>query len=43
MKSPQDMKIIQIDITNACTFNCSNCTRFCGQHPKPFFMDFETL
>jgi len=43
MKSPQKMKIIQIDITNACTFNCSNCTRFCGQHKKPFFMDFETF
>ena len=43
MKSPKDMTIIQIDITNACTFNCSNCTRFCGQHKKPFFMDFETF
>ncbi len=43
MRSPQKMKIIQIDITNACTFNCSNCTRFCGQHKAPFFMDFETF
>ncbi len=43
MKSPERMKIIQIDITNACRFNCSNCTRFCGQHKKPFFMDFETF
>ena len=43
MKSPENMRIIQIDITNACTFNCSNCTRFCGQHKKPFFMDFETF
>ena len=43
MKSPEKMKIIQIDITNACPFNCSNCTRFCGQHKQPFFMDFETF
>lgn len=43
MKSPQDMRIIQIDITNACIFQCSNCTRFCGHHKKPFFMDYETF
>ncbi len=41
MKSPKDMRIIQIDITNACVHECSNCTRFCGHHKKPFFMDFE--
>jgi MoaA/NifB/PqqE/SkfB family radical SAM enzyme len=43
MKSPADMKIIQIDITNACMYSCSNCTRFCGQHSKPFFMELETF
>lgn len=43
MKSPKDMKIIQIDITNACNKICSNCTRFCGLFNKPFFMDFETF
>lgn len=43
MKSPKDMRIIQIDITNACIHQCSNCTRFCGHHAKPFFMDFETF
>lgn len=43
MKSPKDMKVIQIDITNACVNRCSNCTRFCGHHKKPFFMDFETF
>lgn len=43
MKSPKDMKIIQIDITNACQHRCSNCTRFCGHHEKPFFMDFDTF
>lgn len=43
MKSPQDMRIIQIDITNACIHRCSNCTRFCGHHKKPFFMDWDTF
>jgi len=43
VKSPAEQKIIQIDITNACTHSCSNCTRFCGHHPKNFFMDFETF
>lgn len=43
MKSPKDMRIIQIDITNACIHQCSNCTRFCGHHKKPFFMDFDTF
>ena len=43
MRSPKDMQIIQIDITNACPHTCSNCTRFCGHHKKPFFMDFDTF
>ena len=36
------MKIIQIDITNACINKCSNCTRMIGHHKKPFYMDLET-
>lgn len=43
MRSPADMEFIQIDITNACNMRCSNCTRFCGNHKKTFFMDFETF
>lgn len=43
MKSPADMRVIQIEITNACPKRCSNCTRFCGHHKEPFFMDFETF
>jgi hypothetical protein len=35
------MKIIQIDITNACINKCSNCTRLMGHHRKPFFMEFD--
>lgn len=43
MRLPKDMGIIQIEVTNACMKKCSNCTRFCGHHKKPFFMDFETF
>ena len=43
MRSPADMQTIQIDITNACNKRCSNCTRFCGNHKKAFFMDFDTF
>lgn len=43
MKSPSKMGAIQIDITNVCVNRCSNCTRFCGHHKKPFFMDLETF
>ena len=43
MKSPRHMRIIEIDITNACDKRCSNCTRLCGHQAKPFFMDFDTF
>lgn len=43
MRSPKDMQVIDIEITNFCPILCSNCTRFCGHHKKPFFMDFETF
>jgi hypothetical protein len=43
MKSPSSQLIIQIDITNTCFNKCSNCTRFCGHHKKPFSMDFLTF
>ena len=42
MRSPKDMTVIQIDITNACNRTCSNCQRFCGYHEEPFFMDLDT-
>lgn len=41
MKSPKDMAIIEIELTNACIHKCSNCTRFCGYSKKPFFMNFD--
>ncbi len=43
MRSPSEMAVIQIEITNACVHQCSNCTRFCGHHRKNFFMDRETF
>ena len=43
MRSPADMTIIQIELTNACVRHCSNCTRLCGHHDKPFFLEFETF
>jgi lipopolysaccharide biosynthesis glycosyltransferase len=43
MKSPKNMKVIQIEITNTCGNRCANCTRFCGHQKTPFFMDFETF
>lgn len=43
MKAPRDQETIQIEITNACPHQCSNCTRFCGLHQKPFFMEYETF
>ena len=41
MISPASMKIIQIEVTNSCIHNCSNCTRFCGLHEKNFMMSQE--
>ncbi len=43
MRSPRFMRNIEIDITNECVNRCSNCTRFCGHHKTPYFMDFETF
>lgn len=43
MKSPKDMKVIQIEITNSCGNRCANCSRFCGHQKKPFFMDYDTF
>lgn len=39
MRSPASMDTIQIELTSACVLKCSNCTRFCGTHQVPFFME----
>lgn len=33
------MQTIQIELTSACVLKCSNCTRFCGTHKVPFFIE----
>lgn len=43
MISPAEQKIIQIELTNFCPHSCGNCTRFCGHHKRPFFMEFGTF
>jgi len=37
------MEVIQIEVTNACSMQCSQCTRFVGHHKKPFFMDLDMV
>src|ERR1017187_3232674 len=41
MRPLSDMDTIQIELTSACVLKCSNCTRFCGTHAVPFFMEPE--
>ena len=41
MRSPADMKIIQLEATNACEKRCSACTRLVPHVKKPWFMSFE--
>jgi hypothetical protein len=41
MKCLIDNDTIQIEITNACPLNCSNCTRFTKHVRRPFMMDFN--
>jgi hypothetical protein len=38
-----DVRVIHIEITNACNLECANCTRFVGHHKKPFMMDLDTV
>ena len=37
------MPVIQIEVTNVCNLQCSNCTRFIGHYRKPFFMDLAAV
>ena len=43
MKPIYDAGTIQIEVTNACNLACSNCTRFVGHHPKPYYMDLDVV
>lgn len=39
----KDAWLIQIEVTNACFLECTNCTRFVGHHKRPYFMDMESI
>ncbi len=43
MRPLLDMDVIQIEITNACVHQCSNCTRLVGHTRKPFFMETDVF
>jgi len=43
MRSPRDMDIIQIDISNKCGLKCSNCTRLIAHQPKREDMALENF
>lgn len=41
MRSPSEMSLIQIEITNRCPLKCPNCTRFVGHHNNFFDMTID--
>jgi hypothetical protein len=41
MRSILEMDTVQIEVTNVCKLSCSNCTRFCPQIKKPYFMELN--
>jgi hypothetical protein len=43
MRQIREMSVLQIELTNICTMQCSNCTRFCGHYPteKMYYMDLD--
>ena len=43
MRAILDAEVCQLEITNNCMNQCSNCTRLCGHHAKPYYMDFEVF
>ena len=43
MRSPAEMSVIQIEVTNRCHLKCANCTRFVGHIKKPFCMNLSDI
>jgi len=41
MKAISKAWIIEIDITNACLYNCTHCTRAVGHFNRPYFADLK--
>lgn len=43
MRSPSEMSVIQIEVTNRCHLSCANCTRFVSHIKKPFTMSLQQV
>lgn len=43
MLAVRDKNIIQIEVTNACEHECTNCSRFSGHYHKTYFMELEQV
>lgn len=43
MREVKDKIRIQIEITNACKFSCTNCYKFVGHYVESHFMELETV
>lgn len=43
MRPLREKLLVQIEITNACTRECTNCSRFVGHYSKPYFMELEIV
>jgi hypothetical protein len=41
LKPIAQKEAIQLEITNACIYRCSNCTRLIGHHQTPYMMDLD--
>jgi len=43
MIAVRDKRVIQIEVTNACERECTNCSRFVGHYRKTYFMKLEQV
>ncbi len=41
MFAVRDKRVIQIEVTNACERECTNCSRFVGHYRNTYFMKLE--
>lgn len=43
MLAVRDKNVIQIEVTNACSNECTNCSRFVGHYRETYFMPLEQV
>lgn len=43
MLAVRDKRVIQIEVTNVCKNECTNCSRFVGHYPNTYFMNLEQV